>query len=177
MAKVKMLNDKVYAGLMKDLASLGELVRVREKEKQTVIDQFEAERNRYSKGKISEAALKDSVKKTNKEIVRIDKDLRSAVDKIVKTTNRVSDSIKRSKPKVLRAKENGVFAQKSSAKKTSSKKKPAASTKTKAKPKTASKKKKKPTAKKKSTAKKKPATKKKPTVKASKKKAAPKANK
>ena len=144
MVKVKMMNENLFAKLVKEYNALGELIRTRQEEKQSVLNEFDAEVARYKRGNISENTLASSVKKTNNELTKLDKSIRDTMSKMSKTASRLDALIKAQKPIVYRAKETGAGLL-SSGKKTA-KKKPAA---------------KKKAAKKKPVAKKKPAAKKK----------------
>ncbi len=107
--QVKMMNEEAFAKLVKELDALGELVRTRQDEKQAVIDQFDKERGRYSKGRISEDTLISSVRKTNKELIKLDRERNVSIEKARKLADRISQFLFRQTPRVLRAKEVGVF--------------------------------------------------------------------
>jgi hypothetical protein len=154
MAKTKTMNENSFSKLAKELSALAELVRTRQEEKQSVIDEFEKERGRYKTGKISENTLASSVKKTNLELIKLDNSIRETIQKAVNLSTRMQAFLRSQSPKAFRAKESGFFML--GGKKKTSKKKPASTKKVVTK---------KPAAKSKTTAKKKPATKKKAPVK------------
>jgi hypothetical protein len=164
MAQAKKMNENEFAKLVKEFSAVGELIRARQEEKQSVMDAFLVEKKRHMAGKISTKTLESSVKKTNTELLRLDKQIRD----IISRTNKLGDMAKafasKQAPKVFRAKNAGVFLLNSGSKK---KKKAPAKKKVVAKKPAVKKKvvKKKPVAKKKPAAKKKAPAKKKPAVK------------
>lgn len=123
MVKAKMMNENSFAKLIKELSSLGELVRTRQEEKQAVIDEFDKERGRYMAGKISEEALKSSCRKTNQEFSRIDKNIRDIIVKSNKLEMRIKEFIGRQYPKVFVAKVVGIGSKQTKAKSKKSTKK------------------------------------------------------
>lgn len=121
MAKSKEMNETVFAKLMKNLGASGELIRSRQKEKQALMDSFDAEKRRYRAGKISEATLKVSVKRTNKELARLDKQIREAIRRVGKVSSGSREFAARQSPKAFRATISGVKAPSSSSKKSGKK--------------------------------------------------------
>jgi hypothetical protein len=81
MVKVKMMNESFFAKILKEFNVAGELVRARQEEKQGLLNDFDAECKRFFFGKISERALISSVKKTNAELHRLDRDIRINITK------------------------------------------------------------------------------------------------
>jgi hypothetical protein len=79
MVQVKKINASFSAQLLKDLTTTVELIGAREEEKQAILDEFDAEKQRYFLGKISQTALASSVKKTNAELSRLDKQTRELI--------------------------------------------------------------------------------------------------
>jgi len=65
--------------MQKDLTVAGELIRARQDEKQALLDEFDKECKRFFFGKISQRALMSSVKKTNVELQRLDKNIRETI--------------------------------------------------------------------------------------------------
>jgi len=78
MVHINLMNESFFAKILKDLNVAGELIRARQEEKQGLLDEFDAESKRFFFGKISEKALASSVKKTNTELQRLDKQIREA---------------------------------------------------------------------------------------------------
>ena len=108
MAKAKMMNENVFEKMTKEFGALGELIRTRQDEKQAVMDEFDKERKRYNLGKISENTLASSVKKTNAELLRIDKNIRLNIQKAIKLSGQANDFLRRQQPKVFRVHESGT---------------------------------------------------------------------
>lgn len=81
MVQTKKMNESFFAKLLKEFDVAGELVRSRQDEKQGLLDEFDAESKRFFFGKISERALSASVRKTNKELSRLDGDIRANIAK------------------------------------------------------------------------------------------------
>ena len=73
------MNEELFAKLQKDLTATGELIRARQEEKQKLLDSFDAEGKRFFFGKISQKAWQSSIKKTNEELKRLDKQTRDAI--------------------------------------------------------------------------------------------------
>ena len=94
--------------MIKELNALGELIRTRQEEKQAIIDEFDKEKERYRKGKISEDTMKSSSKKVNKEFSRINKDIRNAIVKSNKLGSRIKDFVGNQSPRVFVAKVSGI---------------------------------------------------------------------
>jgi hypothetical protein len=112
MAKTKQLNVSFLAKLIKELNATGELIKVRQDEKQSVINDFEKEKRSYKSGKISESALISSVKKTNKEFMRLDENIRDAMSKSRKIADQIKTLTSNQAPRVFRAHVIGVTASK-----------------------------------------------------------------
>ena len=117
MAKAKMMNESAFEKLTKEFGALGELIRARQDEKQAILNEFDKERDRYKKGKISENTLASSVRKTNTELIRLDKNIRDIIQKALKISGNMNDSLRKQQPKVFRAKESGFVLQGSPKKK------------------------------------------------------------
>ena len=81
MVQVKRMNESFFAQILKEFNVSGELIRSRQEEKQGLLDEFDQECKRFFFGKISQKSLVSSVKKTNTELQRLDKDTREAISK------------------------------------------------------------------------------------------------
>ncbi len=90
MVKVKKMNESFFAKILKEFNVAGELIRARQEEKQGLLDDFDSESKRFFFGKISEKALASSVKKTNTELQRLDRDLRANIAKSRKAGGRAT---------------------------------------------------------------------------------------
>jgi hypothetical protein len=123
MVKTKVINQNAFAKLVKELDALGELVKVRQKEKQSVLDSYDAEKKRFSMRKISEKSLESSIKKTNAELMRLDKNIRLTIQKVIKLTAVVNKFLRSQTPKVFRAHKTGLAMTSGKKKKASKKRK------------------------------------------------------
>ena len=108
MAKSKKINEAALAKLVKELNSVGELILTRQDEKQSVMNDFDAERARYVKGRISEDTLLSSSRKTNAELIKLDKNIREAIIKVGKISMNIRAFAIQQAPKVYRASVSGV---------------------------------------------------------------------
>lgn len=108
MAKAKMMNESEFAKLIKEFNAVGELIRARQEEKQSVIDAFELEISRYKAGKISKKTLDSSIKKTNKEFMRLDREIRKGISRVNSLGTRANQLASRQAPIAFRAKSGGV---------------------------------------------------------------------
>ena len=108
MVKVKMMNEEFFAKTLKEFNVAGELVRARQEEKQGLLDEFDTECKRFFFGKISEKALVSSVKKTNGELARLDKEIRENMHKAHASGNRATALITAQAPVHFRATLSGI---------------------------------------------------------------------
>jgi len=81
MVQVKKMNESYFAKLLKEFNVAGELVRARQEEKQGLLDDFDRISKRFFFGKISERTLSSSVKKANRELARLDREIRANMAK------------------------------------------------------------------------------------------------
>ena len=108
MVQAKMMGETSFEKLTKEFGALGELIRTRQDEKQSVLNEFDRERERYKKGRVSENTLASSVRKTNTELIKLDKNIRLIIQKSLKLSSRMDDFIRKQDPKVFRAHESGI---------------------------------------------------------------------
>jgi len=80
-AKTKKMDESTFAQIVKEFNAFGELIRARQDEKQAVIDEFNSESKRFYFGRISEKTLASSAAKTNKELRRLDEQIRATIEK------------------------------------------------------------------------------------------------
>ena len=126
MVQTKKMNEELFSKLHKELTIAGELIRARQEEKQGLLDEFDAEAKRYFFGKISERSLATSVKKTNKEIARLNKEIRNNIARAKRIANQIAHLAEIQKPIAYRATMSGISggrAKKKKAKKRTVKKK------------------------------------------------------
>lgn len=122
MVKVRMMNEEFFAKTLKELNVAGELVRARQEEKQGLLDEFDQECKRFFFGKISERSLAASVKKTNAELVRLDKEIRDNMAKSRAAGGRISKLVSAQAPVGFRATLSGITGGGQKAKKSSRRK-------------------------------------------------------
>ncbi len=108
MVKIKKMNQSYFAKLLKDFNVAGELVRERQEEKEGLLDEFDQTCKRFFFGKISERTLASSVKKTNKELKRLDKGIRQNITKAKKAAERAVKLTANQKPIGYRATLSGI---------------------------------------------------------------------
>ncbi len=123
MVRVKNMNESLFSRLQKELTVAGELIRARQEEKQGLLDEFEAEAKRFFFGKISERSLESSVKKTNKELMRLDKEIRNAISRVRKVSDRAAKLASAQAPIKYKATLSGTVGGKSSKGKKTAKRK------------------------------------------------------
>lgn len=124
MVKTKKMNEIAFAEILKEFHAVGELIRARQDEKQAILDQFDSESRRFFFGKVSVKALESSIKKANKEINRLDKEIKLNINKAKNLSGKMNGLVSSQAPKMFRATMSGVSGGESK-KKRRSKKKPA----------------------------------------------------
>ncbi len=108
MVQEKKMNEELFAKLHKEVIIAGELVRARQEEKQGLLDEFDAECRRFFFGKISERSLASSVKKTNKELKRLDGEIRKNIARTRAVAGRIMAVASAQSPKAFRATMSGI---------------------------------------------------------------------
>ncbi len=116
MVQTKKMNEEFFAKLQKGLTTTGELIRARQNEKQGLLDDFASESKRFFFGKISEKALASSVKKTNKELKRLDGNIKMAIAKTKKLADNVKVLVGKQAPIGFKATLSGISNGKAKAK-------------------------------------------------------------
>jgi len=81
MVRVKKMNESYFAKLLKEFNVAGELIRARQEEKQGLLDDFDRISKRFFFGKISARTLSSSVSKANREISRLNREIRANMAK------------------------------------------------------------------------------------------------
>ena len=112
MVQTKKMNESFFAKMLKELNVAGELIRARQDEKQALLDEFDSECKRFFFGKISRKALESSVKKTNKELRRLDDHIRNAIKDTKKIADRATSLASSQKPVTYRATLSGISGSK-----------------------------------------------------------------
>ena len=108
MVQVKKMNESFFSEMLKEFNVAGELIRSRQEEKQGLLDEFDQECKRFFFGKISQKSLVASVKKTNTELQRLDKDTREAIAKARRAGEKVSRLVSAQAPVGYRATLSGI---------------------------------------------------------------------
>lgn len=108
MVRVKKMNESALAEDLKLLNVAGEIVRSRQEEKQGLLDEFDKTSKRFFFGKISERALASSVRKTNKELKRLNEEIRLNISRLRMISNNVIALATRQAPIAFRATLSGV---------------------------------------------------------------------
>ncbi len=122
MVQTKKMNESFFAKILKEFNVAGELVRARQEEKQGLLNDFDGECKRFFFGKISEKALASSVKKTNKELKRLDSEIRNNISKARKAGERAMTLTSAQAPIGYRATLSGIVGGKAKTKKKRKKK-------------------------------------------------------
>ena len=108
MVQTKKMNESFFAQLLKDFNVAGELIRARQDEKQSLLNEFDSECKRFFFGKISERALASSVKKTNDELHRLDVEIRINITKARRLADRAGRLSSAQAPIGFRATLSGI---------------------------------------------------------------------
>ena len=108
MARTKKMNEVTFAQILKEFHAVGELIRARQNEKQAILDEFDSESRRFFFGKISEKALESSIRKTNKELGRLDKEIRVAISNARLLGNRMNSLVTAQSPLTFRGTLSGI---------------------------------------------------------------------
>lgn len=122
--QTKKMDENYFAKLVKEFNAVGELIRARQDEKQSVIDEFDSESKRFYFGKISEKTLASSIAKTNRELKRLDNEIRKAIAKVSDIGIQARKFASAQSPKAFKATLSKVVQVGEKSKKKSSKKKP-----------------------------------------------------
>lgn len=125
MVKVKTMNQKTFDKMSNDFVSFSELIKTRQEEKQSVLDEYDLELKRFKSGQISEDALESSMVKKNRELANIDRDIENAIRKGLDLSKRMVAFARDQKPvkyKVILSGISGGGVKKNAPKKNASKK-------------------------------------------------------
>jgi hypothetical protein len=122
MAKEKMMNEARFSRMVGEFDSLGELIKARQDEKQAIMNEFDKERKRFRAGKISEKTVESSARKTNREMARLNKEIRNIIAKSGKMGDGIREFVTSQSPRSFRARVSGITL--AAGKKKSAKRKP-----------------------------------------------------
>ena len=107
-ANTKKLDESKLASVIKELHSLGELIRARQEEKQSIIDEFNSEDRRFLVGKLSSRTIKASIQKTKEELKRLDDEIRQTIKNSQKRLNELDKLISSQNPKRFSVNLSGI---------------------------------------------------------------------
>ncbi len=108
MARTRKMNEVTFAQILKEFHAVGELIRARQNEKQAILDEFDSESRRFFFGKISEKALESSIRKTNTELGRLDREIRSSISTARLLGKRMDMLVLSQNPLTFRATLSGI---------------------------------------------------------------------
>ncbi len=108
MATEKKMDEGAFEAIVKEVSAFGELIRTHQDEKQSALDDFDTERDRYKAGKISKRALASSVIKVNKELKKLDFALRKDISNLAKATYQARNFALKQAPRSFRATMSGI---------------------------------------------------------------------
>ena len=108
--KTKKMDESAFAEIVKEFNAVGELIRARQDEKQAVIDEFNSESKRFYFGKISERTLASSAAKTNKELRRLDEQIRTTIERAGELSDQARKFSSAQSPKSFKATLSGVVS-------------------------------------------------------------------
>ena len=111
MVQTKKMDESTFAEIIKEFNAVGELIRARQDEKQAVIDGFNSESKRFFFGKISERTLASSVRKTNKELQKLDDQIRETIEKTRNLAGQARRFASIQSPRIFKATLSGVKAE------------------------------------------------------------------
>ncbi len=107
-SNTKKLKESDLASIIKELHSLGELIRARQEEKQAVINEFNSEDRRFLVGKLSQRTINSSIKKTRAELKRLNQEIRDTIKESKEKLNEIDKLISAQSPKRFRVSLSGV---------------------------------------------------------------------
>jgi len=102
------MNEARFSKLVGEFDALGELVKTRQDEKQSVMDEFDKERARYRAGKISEKTVESSARKTNKEMAKLNGEIKNIISRANKMADVIKTFVSSQSPRVFRSSVSGI---------------------------------------------------------------------
>ena len=123
MVKAKKMDKAAYEDIVKELSSQAEMIRSKQRSKQSIMDTFDKEVRSYRTGKISRKALRASVPRVNKEIREFDREIRAHIVSVERAARRVALFAGRQKTKRFKATMLGIRSAEIKRKKVRKKKK------------------------------------------------------
>src|SRR3989338_359397 len=98
MVKEKKLSQQEYNRSVKQLPSYAELIETAQREKQAAMDDLDKEVRLFKSGKVSESSLALTVKRTNKELHRLDKKIRAYIKNVHSNSKKILNLTERQRP-------------------------------------------------------------------------------
>lgn len=108
MAQIRKINENNLDRLLKELTVRGEEIRSLQDEKQSVMDEFRKERERFRNGQISEQSLMTSVKKVTAELAALDLKIRRSIKDSQANAKKAHIYIETQIPEKYRATHQGI---------------------------------------------------------------------
>jgi len=109
MAQIRKINEARLDGFLKDITVRGEEIRSLQDEKQSVMDEFRKECERFRNGRISEQSLMASTKKVNAELAAIDFKIRKSIRESQTNAQRARVYVESNVPERYRATHRGII--------------------------------------------------------------------
>lgn len=109
MAEIRKMNEARLDNLLKDITVRGEEIRSLQDEKQSVMDEFRKECERFRNGRISEQSLIASTKKVNSELAALDLKIRRSIKTSQANTRRTHFYVESQVPERYRATHGGII--------------------------------------------------------------------
>ncbi len=110
MVTEKQLNPEAFSDRVREFHAVGESIRSRQDEKRVLLADFEAERTRFRQGNISQSALATTAQKTNKELQRLDKEIRLHLTRSNTLLSALRGTVMAQAPKAIRVNTRGAKA-------------------------------------------------------------------
>ncbi len=108
MAIEKTLDRSRFEKMVKELTSRAEVLRSRQDQKQVILNDFEKERERYKKGKISKKALSASVPRVRRELERLDNQIKNNILSLKKKSDEIKKMAANQSPKGFKVSISGL---------------------------------------------------------------------
>jgi len=122
MAKEKRMNQTDFEKIAKDLTAFAEIIRAKQDQKQTMINDFAKERKRYHSGKISKKALAASVPRVRKDLQQLNNEIKKNIKNLHKVAEKTKKFAMRQSPKNFRVSLTNIKAASKKRKKSKPKK-------------------------------------------------------
>src|SRR5687767_7126911 len=107
MANEKRMDQNAFNSIVKEVTAVGGMIRTHQDEKQSVMNNFIAEKKNFHMGKISKKALSSSAKKVNKELYNIDVAIRKQILNLAKVANQAKTFAAKQHPRAFKASVTG----------------------------------------------------------------------